>query len=200
MIHYTKDYLIEDATMFVLCLAIGSFMEYFYHRIMHYNPPIIKNTWGKKHQGHHESNSADGILREFCLYLNGAAVFLIVPFFILPLRKACVWLVCALTWCLFTSVCHQASHENPCLLFWQSMPVHYVHHKYNEVSHNFGISTDFWDRVFGTYYFHPYWCGELELERYHSKGGFLDLRWRTDQSPTELALRLEQRKKTLKKQ
>jgi sterol desaturase/sphingolipid hydroxylase (fatty acid hydroxylase superfamily) len=42
-------------------------------------------------------------------------------------------------------------HDNPELIFWLPRPVHYLHHSHKMWHHNFGITVDFWDRIFGTY-------------------------------------------------
>ena len=46
---------------------------------------------------------------------------------------------------------HQLQHEKPELCFWLPRPVHFLHHHQHMWHHNFGISFDIWDRVFGTY-------------------------------------------------
>ena len=51
----------------------------------------------------------------------------------------------------FAAYSHQLQHEKPELCFWLPRPVHYIHHHEKMWHHNFGISIDLWDRVFGTY-------------------------------------------------
>lgn len=54
------------------------------------------------------------------------------------------------------------------------MPVHYVHHKYNQWEYNFGLAVDWWDKVFGTYQAVD-WLGESELE---IDKGYWQIEWR----------------------
>jgi sterol desaturase/sphingolipid hydroxylase (fatty acid hydroxylase superfamily) len=42
------------------------------------------------------------------------------------------------------------------MVFWMRLPVHHLHHHYEMQKHNFGLSVDWWDRVFGTYKPMPY--------------------------------------------
>jgi len=84
------------------------------------------------------------------------------------------WLAGSLTYAIFSAYAHQLQHENPTKCFWMSMPVHYVHHKYNMWHHNFGLALDWWDRVFGTY--KPVkWLTERELSQ--SDRGYFQLKW-----------------------
>ena len=61
------------------------------------------------------------------------------------------WLFGCLVYAAFASYAHQLQHDNPKACFWMKMPVHYVHHEYNQWHQNFGIGVDWWDYVFGTY-------------------------------------------------
>jgi len=185
---YSMELFYEDAAVIVGVFLVGSFVEYWYHRLMHYPPAILKKNFqlGSVHTQHHKDNTADGIFLELSIYIGAGVPIMAAPFAFWPFRNATLWFVGSLCWLLLAAFSHQASHENPCLLFWMPMPVHYVHHKYNEQHHNFGMATDFWDRVFGTYCYHPYWCGEKELAMYNKYGVF-DLKWRTDKSENELA-------------
>lgn len=54
------------------------------------------------------------------------------------------------------------------------MPVHYVHHKYGQWHHNFGLAVDWWDHVFGTYKAMD-WYDEKEQAK--PQLGFGQLRW-----------------------
>jgi sterol desaturase/sphingolipid hydroxylase (fatty acid hydroxylase superfamily) len=57
----------------------------------------------------------------------------------------------ALLYVFFAAWAHQMHHERPELVFWMKTPVHRVHHDRQLRRANFGLVTDFWDRVFGTY-------------------------------------------------
>lgn len=74
----------------------------------------------------------------------------------------------------FAAYAHQLQHDNPARCDWMEMPVHTVHHQYNQWHHNFGLAVDWWDRVFGTY----------QLKQWHapsdenSRRGYLAIKWR----------------------
>jgi sterol desaturase/sphingolipid hydroxylase (fatty acid hydroxylase superfamily) len=66
------------------------------------------------------------------------------------------------------------AHDRPELMFWMKMPSHHVHHTYHQWHHNFGVTVDWWDHVFGTYKEMPWHKPETPL-RWRD---FLDSRWR----------------------
>ena len=62
-----------------------------------------------------------------------------------------VTLVGAVGYAAFAAYAHQVQHERPELVFWMPVPVHTVHHVYQQWRKNFGIGVDWWDRAVGTY-------------------------------------------------
>jgi sterol desaturase/sphingolipid hydroxylase (fatty acid hydroxylase superfamily) len=62
----------------------------------------------------------------------------------------------------------------PELVFWMKLPVHHLHHEYEMSRHNFGLSVDWWDRVFGTYKPMPV---ELPRPDRFSLRALLAIRW-----------------------
>jgi len=80
----------------------------------------------------------------------------------------------SLVYAAFSAYAHQLQHENPTKCVWMKMPVHYVHHKYNQWEHNFGLAVDWWDKLFGTYQ-EVDWLTEKELE--NSAQGYWQIKW-----------------------
>lgn len=128
--------------------VLGTFVEYWGHRLMHRGQLL-----GKHHARHHQEGSGQGWLREFRDYAAPSTPFCLLGLLVSP----------ALGWGLFSgglayaalaAYAHQAQHENPRLVWWLAQPVHAVHHYHREWHHNFGITVDFWDRVFKTYKAH----------------------------------------------
>lgn len=132
---------------FTLAFVFASLVEYWVHRYMHFAP---QSKMGKVHVEHHRKNTGQGFWREFRDYLKGGFVlmFLMFPFSYLA---GLSWMIGSLTYAVFAAYAHQMQHEDPSKCFWMKMPVHYVHHHYNQWHHNFGLGVDWWDWIFGTY-------------------------------------------------
>src|SRR5262245_12684923 len=130
--------------------VVGSFVEYAVHILMH-----RRVLMGRVHTEHHKDGQAQGFLGEFAVYLLGTlpvnaggavpAWWLGYPAF------AAGWAAGGVAYAAFAAYAHQVQHEHPELTFWLPRPVHYLHHRDQMWHHNFGISLDVWDRVFGTY-------------------------------------------------
>ncbi|MBR8827655.1 MAG: sterol desaturase family protein [Gomphosphaeria aponina SAG 52.96 = DSM 107014] len=153
---------------FGLAFIFASFVEYWLHRLMHYSPKI-----GKRHRDHHQRNEGQGVLPEFKDYLQGGFLVAFVMFGV-SLAAGIGWFSGSLVYAAFSAYAHQLQHDNPTKCFWMKMPVHYVHHKYNQWHHNFGLALDWWDHVFGTYKYGE-WLTETELMQ--QEKGDLKLRW-----------------------
>lgn len=138
--------------------VVGTFGEYWIHRLMH-------RGWvlARAHGEHHREGWGQGVLKEFRDYaigtLAGLAIGLPYDIFLgTGGWLAAGMLAGALMHAFFAAWCHQAHHEDPRLLPWMARtPVHFVHHKRAQARHNFGISVDWWDRIFGTYQEDPFW-------------------------------------------
>lgn len=129
---------------FATALVIGTFVEYWGHRLMH--------AWllRKRHARHHRDGDGQGWLMEFKDYFLGTVVFLPIGF-LFNWEFGWGWLAGGIVYGMFAAYAHQLQHEKPELCFWLRKPVHYLHHHHKQWKKNFGISFDFWDRVFGTY-------------------------------------------------
>ncbi len=150
--------------------VFGSFVEYWGHRWMH------TITWGpgKTHREHHARGTAQGVLLEFWDYFK-FTIFLMWPPFLISLPAGIGWVIGANAFCLFSAFGHQVQHDNPKSCFWMRMPVHYVHHAHNQWHHNFGLSLDIWDHVFGTYQSLE-WENKLKPEQ-RAGGHFWQINW-----------------------
>jgi sterol desaturase/sphingolipid hydroxylase (fatty acid hydroxylase superfamily) len=157
-----------DIVWFALAFVLGSFVEYWVHRLMH-RPYKL----GEKHRDHHRRNEGQGVLWEFRDYFLGTAVVMGLPFF-WSVEVGIAWTLGGIAFAAFSAYAHQLQHENPRKCFWMAMPVHYVHHKYGMWHHNFGLALDWWDHAFGTYK-KVDWVDEKELAK--GDRGFGDLRW-----------------------
>ncbi|MGK7914056.1 MAG: sterol desaturase family protein [Prochloraceae cyanobacterium] len=130
---------------FIGSFVFSSFLEYWLHRLMHIFPKLFP-----PHPRHHLKNTGQGVLGEFRDYVLGTSIVMFPAFFI-SWEIGLSWLLGTLSYAAFAAYAHQLQHENPKACFWMKMPVHYVHHEYNQWHHNFGLGVDWWDYVFGTY-------------------------------------------------
>ncbi len=129
----------------------GTLGEYLMHRWMHQGL-AMKRVHGR----HHLLKIGQGWLGEFIDYARGGVgpILALAGPLAWPLGMPSValgFLIGAGTHIAFAAYSHQVQHEKPHLVFWMRTPVHFLHHDRKMWTKNFGISTDFWDRVFGTY-------------------------------------------------
>ena len=136
---------LEGGGAFLLAFLIGTLVEYSIHRLMHGRLML-----GKKHAEHHKDGWGQGWLGEFRDYFLGALLLLWLGF-VCSVPAGVGWALGGVAYAAFAAYAHQLQHERPELVFWLPRPVHHLHHAHHMWRHNFGISFDFWDRVFRTY-------------------------------------------------
>jgi sterol desaturase/sphingolipid hydroxylase (fatty acid hydroxylase superfamily) len=150
-------------------LVVGSLVEYWAHRLMH-------KRWvlGRRHAEHHRVGTGQGVLGEFRDYLGAVPVIGWLGF--LSSVQAGIWfMVGAVLFAAFAAYSHQVNHERPELLFWMPRPLHHQHHAHKLWFHNFAISVDVWDRVFGTY--KPIEWRPARRPFDHAMAEFLQVKW-----------------------
>jgi sterol desaturase/sphingolipid hydroxylase (fatty acid hydroxylase superfamily) len=153
---------------FIFAFILASLVEYWVHRFMH-----RPGKFGERHRDHHRRNEGQGVIWEFRDYIK-STIMVMSLMFLISLSAGIGWFLGGLVYAAFSAYAHQLQHENPVKCFWMSMPVHYVHHKYQMWHHNFGLAVDWWDHVFGTYQ-QVDWLTEEELNQ--QEKGYLELRW-----------------------
>lgn len=136
---------IEGLAAFCLALFIGSLVEYGMHRVMHAG--VI---YGANHAKHHREGTGQGWFGEFLGYFLPSLFFIWLGFLVSVAAGIGFALGGALH-AVWSAYAHQLQHERPELVFWMKRPVHHLHHAGRMWHHNFGISSDIWDRIFGTY-------------------------------------------------
>ena len=158
--------------LFSIAFVGGSLAEYFVHRLMHRS-----RFMAAAHRRHHVKNSTGGVLHEFIEHCRGLPPALVIAALLawtLGIASGAALLAGAIAYGAFSAYAHQLQHENPMRCFWMRMPIHYVHHANDMWGHNFGVGTDLWDRLFGTYR-KVQWPGEKEREA--PRRGMLEIRW-----------------------
>lgn len=127
--------------------AFWTIFEYWVHRILYHNVPFFK----EQHDAHHAAPNAFigappvlGIVMIFCLsYL---------PFVSVSVMAASGLTIGMLTGYLAYMLLHHAAHH------WNVAPEswlyrlrrHHALHHHSRIDGNYGITTSFWDIVFGT--------------------------------------------------
>jgi sterol desaturase/sphingolipid hydroxylase (fatty acid hydroxylase superfamily) len=173
-------------TIEILCglafaLFAGTFGEYVAHRIMH-----AQFVWGKAHANHHRNGPGPGTgqvwlgeFKEYSISLVPVLGVLLPIAWLLGLPAACIGIAAGgVVWVAISAYCHQAQHDRPELIFWMKMPSHHIHHVYHQWHHNFGVTVDWWDHVFGTYKEMP-WDRPPDPVRWRD---LLDIEWRKPKS------------------
>ena len=152
----------------LISLPTASLAEYWLHRSMH--------TWllKKVHAMHHKEGTGQGWFLEFKDYLKGGILVGWLGF-LYSVEVGLGWLAGMIIYGAWAAYSHQLQHERPELCFWLPRPVHFIHHHQHMWHHNFGISFDFWDRVFGTYK-KVDWQPQPDRPRF-SLLGMLKIRW-----------------------
>ena len=141
---------------------VGSLVEYWVHILMH-RRIILSRT----HFNHHREPEGENVLKQFVYYVGGG----IGPS--LGVAFACYWfgqwpagvgfVAGAIAWAGWVAYDHTLQHERPERVFWMKRPVHHLHHEHGMAHHNFGLSVDWWDRVFGTYKPMPFDRGRVRF-------------------------------------
>ncbi len=134
------------AILFLAALVYSSLLEYWVHRLAHQGW-LFKDA----HWSHHTSNRTEGFLWE---YLYGSRLVLMYfgwPGFVFGVGAGLVFLSGVMTYLAFAVYTHELLHTHPEQVFWMPCPVHTLHHRHQRGEDNFGVATDVWDRVFGTY-------------------------------------------------
>ncbi|MFT6819755.1 MAG: sterol desaturase/sphingolipid hydroxylase (fatty acid hydroxylase superfamily) [Myxococcota bacterium] len=133
------------AIAFASALVVGTFVEYWGHRLMH-TGGILK----RRHARHHRMGSGQGFLGEFRDYALPTLAIVWMGFLVSP-AAGFGFLIGDLMYAAVAAWSHQLQHEHPHKVWWMAQPQHSVHHHHQEWHTNFGMTTDIWDKVFRTY-------------------------------------------------
>jgi len=122
-------------TLLLFCCGVAAWTlaEYITHRfVLHAIAPV--------QHGIHHAHPKDAIDKIFWqIWLAFAVVYLTIGGAVLA------GALVAYAWYLFV---HYCAHRNPAILPASLLKHHLVHHRF--ANRNYGVTTKFWDRVFGT--------------------------------------------------
>jgi len=148
-IKYSHD-IWASVAFFIVGVLFFTFLEYAVHAwLFHENHPLKVFIEG---HAHHHQNPFSYDAMPFFMSAVIAAVFAWLLHFIMPLPDALA-LVGGMALGYFNyGIMHHIMHRREFKSkYWRYMQeFHFVHHKKPKLNH--GITTDIWDRVFGTYY------------------------------------------------
>ena len=133
---------------FVTGVAAWTLVEYVLHRFVLHHVPFIKDM----HDAHHDDQMAL-IGTPIWISLAIMVVFVLIPLSLLTEQHIAIGLACGLMlghfW--YGGVHHLLHHWNiqPGTYFYRLKRRHMLHHHFDEMG-NFGVTSGFWDVVFGT--------------------------------------------------
>ncbi len=146
---YAKD-IWASIALFVVGVIFFTFLEYAVHAwLFHENHPLKVFIEG---HAHHHQNPFSYDAMPFFMSAVIATFFAWLLHYIMPLGDALA-IVGGMALGYFNyGIMHHIMHRTEFnSKYWRYMQeFHFVHHKKPKLNH--GITTDFWDRVFGTYY------------------------------------------------
>ena len=133
---------------FLAALFVGTLVEYAVHRYVLHTRRFT-NYFVRRHKLHHKTYERHSLASEFAGFFPWAVPVLPLGF-LFGVPAGVGFAAGTVVYVLWVALCHKWSHEAPHRLFWMSPNVHAVHHDHPP-RWNFGVTTGFWDRVFGTY-------------------------------------------------
>lgn len=141
------------AGYYLLGIGIWSIAEYVLHRfIFHFVP---KSKWGLRlhfvfHGVHHDyPNDVHRLVMPPSVSIPLAFIFYFLFLFLLPEGMVNAFFPGFVTGYLFYDITHYAIHHfNFKNSFWKKIKKHHMLHHYSDPARGFGVSSDFWDKVF----------------------------------------------------
>ncbi len=145
---YTHTNILAIVEMFVVGLATWTLAEYVLHRFILHKIPYFVDI---HHAHHHDTLAMIGTPTVFSLLLFYLCVYLPI-WLIFGTATALPWFSGFVTGYVAFAAAHYAIHHinRPNKLLRRMKKLHAIHH-HGDANHNFGVLTDFWDHVFGTF-------------------------------------------------
>jgi len=148
-IYYSKD-VWGSIALFLIGVLFFTFLEYAVHAwLFHENHPLKVFIEG---HAHHHQNPFSYDAMPFFMSAVIASIFAWALHFIMPLGDAFAFVGGLALGYFNYGIMHHIMHRREfSSKYWRYMQeFHFVHHKKPKMNH--GVTTDIWDRVFGTYY------------------------------------------------
>ncbi len=135
-------------SIFLACVALWTFLEYFLHRFVFHHMPYFRQM----HERHHDAEH-DLIGTPTWISVCTFAVLVLAPLTLLGdlsvATAVSAGLMLGYLW--YVAVHHLVHHWHPghSTYLYRLKRRHALHHHHDE-ERNFGVTTGLWDRVFGT--------------------------------------------------
>ncbi len=136
--------------LFIVGVIFFTFLEYAVHAWLFHKNHIAK-VFIEGHKHHHQNPFSFDAMPFFMSFVIAFLLFFILQLFMD--KSSAYALVGGITMGYFNyGIMHHIMHRREFLSpYWRYMQeFHFVHHKHQDK--NMGITTDIWDRIFGTYY------------------------------------------------
>ena len=148
-IKYSTD-IYASIALFILGVLVFTFVEYAVHAWLFHKNHSLK-VFIEGHAHHHQDPFSYDAMPFFMSALIGV-IFVFIFHFFMPLADAFAFIggmaLGYFNYGMMHHIMHRVEFKNP---YWRYMQeFHFVHHKKPKMNH--GVTTDIWDRVFGTYY------------------------------------------------
>ena len=133
---------------------LWTFLEYFFHRfILHPQGPLPEGML-RPHLIHHSFPKLKNkvALSFFSISVKVIAVFMLLSLVIPDLWVAFMFIGFILTVIAYDSIhyyCHFGPETN--ITWLKNLRINHLKHHYRDQNTNFGVTNNFWDKMFGTY-------------------------------------------------
>jgi sterol desaturase/sphingolipid hydroxylase (fatty acid hydroxylase superfamily) len=148
LMHFTRFAIFEWCLLVMVGAALWTLTEYIMHRIIYHRIPIFQ----KYHEAHHKDPRAYvGAPPMFGTTAVFVASFMpLAPFAPVLANAISVGMLIGYT---FYMIVHHACHSRTPTPggYLHRVRLHHAVHHYRDDNGNFGVTTSFWDRVFGTH-------------------------------------------------
>ncbi|TLU99378.1 sterol desaturase family protein [Dyadobacter luticola] len=136
-------------------LFIWTFTEYFMHRfVFHFNPrgKFMERIHFIFHGVHHDyPNDAKRLVMPPSVSIPLSAAFYFLFTLFMGEYQVAAFFSGFMTGYLFYDMSHYALHHAHFKsAFWKRLKKHHMQHHYSDASKGYGVSSDIWDRIFGS--------------------------------------------------
>lgn len=130
-----------------------TFLEYVIHRWLGHHPRTRPNPFAVEHVRHHsEGNYFAAVSKKILAAIIVAAVLLGPSVWLVGWEMGPAYVLGFLAMYAAYETLHRREHTHPGInAYFRALRRHHFHHHFVDPSSNHGVTTRFWDRVFGTY-------------------------------------------------
>lgn len=137
---------------FIAGIIFWTFMEYMLHRFLGH-VLIFKNKFRKEHQKHHHvRNYFASVMDKFLTSFIFGSLTLVITYYLVGKWPSVIFTTGFISMYLFYEYVHRSLHvKAPTTKIGEKLRKHHFYHHFNDEYMNQGVTTRFWDRLFGTF-------------------------------------------------